>query len=377
MPWRMAATLSDMRRSFLADHARGVPFEDLLSAYDIKKSAAYELLKRARTMSVDEAVAVRSRAPHHCPTKHSDDVVRRVLKTCSKYPDFGPKKVFAKLSETWDAPPSASSIASMMKAAGLTRPSMKREYTRASPVPRAQANEPNDIWAVDHKGKLKKSKTEPLTVVDVYSRHWLCCRPLTDKSYLDTRKAFEALFEEHGLPRVMRVDAGQPWASTDGPLRLTQLAVWWLSLGIRIEIVSCPQDNGHVERLHRTIKAMDKQVVDVRRYFEAQRIFFNEERPHEGIAQLTPAQLYCSSPRRPVVRRSFDYKDPQGLACDEVRSVINNGDIHLEGARVFVSSALLNYRIGLRRTLTATTFNVYLFEHLVGTIENRRFKRLR
>ncbi len=351
---------------------------DLMSAYDIKKSAAYELLKRARTMPINEAVAVQSRAPLRRPTKIPDEVIERVLKICGRYPGFGPKKIFAKLEELFDeTPPSQTSIGSMMKAHGLTTPSTKRVFANATKAPRAEANAPNDVWAVDHKGKLKKSGTEPLTIVDVYSRTWLCCRPLTDKSYLDTRAAFEALFEEHGLPKVIRVDAGQPWASSDGPLRLTQLSVWWLSLGIKIEIVACPQDNGHVERLHRTIKAMDARVVDVRRYFEEQRIFYNEERPHEGIAQLTPSHLYSSSPRRPIVRRTFDYMNPQGLACDAVRSIVNNGDIQLDGDRLFISSALMRYRIGLRRTKTSGTFNVYLFEHLIGTIENRHFKPFR
>ena len=117
MPWRMAATVSDMRRGFLTDHARGVPLHDLMSAYDIKKSAAYELLKRARTMPINEAVAVQSRAPLRRPTKIPDEVIERVLKICGRYPGFGPKKIFAKLEELFDeTPPSQTSIGSMMKA---------------------------------------------------------------------------------------------------------------------------------------------------------------------------------------------------------------------------------------------------------------------
>ena len=69
--------------------------------------------------------------------------------------------------------------------------------------------------------------------------------------------------------------------------------------------------------------------------------------------------------------------NPQGLACDAVRSIVNNGDIQLDGDRLFISSALMRYRIGLRRTKTSGTFNVYLFEHLIGTIENRHFKPFR
>jgi putative transposase len=378
MPWRTGATVSDIRRAFLRDHAQGVPLAVLMSAYDIKKSAAYALLARARTMSIEEAVAIRSRAPVRRPTKHADVVTERVLALCERYEGFGPKKIAAKFCAQFDdVRPCVSSVASIMKAHGLTRPSTTTKFTHAPPKPRAAADAPNDVWAVDHKGKLKKSKTEPLTVVDVYSRKWLCCRPLTDKSYEDTRLAFEALFEENGLPRTIRVDAGQPWASTSGPLRLSQLSVWWMSLGINIEVVACPQDNGHVERLHRTIKEMDEYDVDVRRYFEAQRAFYNDERPHEGIGQRTPSELYVPSPRRAVARREVDYMNPAGLACDEVRSIVGNGDIHLGGGRVFISSALISYRVGLRATSSTSTFDVYLFEHRIGTIEDRCFKPIR
>ena len=79
MPWRVGSTVSEARRSFLADYASGVPLDALLSAYDIKKSAAYELLKRAREMSMDDATAVKSRAPHRRPSALNDDVVERII----------------------------------------------------------------------------------------------------------------------------------------------------------------------------------------------------------------------------------------------------------------------------------------------------------
>lgn len=38
---------------------------------------------------------------------------------------------------------------------------------------------------------MGKQRIEPLNVVDLHSRYWLCCRPFTDKSYADTRQAFD------------------------------------------------------------------------------------------------------------------------------------------------------------------------------------------
>lgn len=378
MTWNTAATVSDVKRAFLADYARGESVKDLSPRYGISLSTGHDLVARAKATSVDEACALRSRAPHRRPTKFGDDVTARVLEVCGLFPDYGPKKIAAEFGRFFDdVHPSVSSVASMMKVHGLTTPSTRRSSIRAPGSPRAPANAPNDVWAVDHKGLLKKSKTEPLTVIDVYARKWLACRPLTDKSYEDTRRAFEELFEVNGVPRVIRMDAGQPWASPDGPLRLTRLSAWWVSLGIKLEIVRCPQENGHVERLHRTIEEMDKRVHDVRRYFERQRNIYNDERPHEGICQQAPSQLYVPSQVRPVARKTFDHTNPEGQACDHVRSIGGNGDIIFEGSRLFISSALLKFQVGLRATATMRTFDVYFFEHHIGTIEDRRFKPVR
>ena len=373
MPWKAAETLSDVKRAFLDDHARGVPVADLIAGYGIGRSAAFDLIRRARETSIDEAILVRSRAPLRRPTKFEDDVVMRVVEVCRRFPGLGPKKIHAKLQDVLvgERMPGRSTVAAMMKAHGLTTPSTTKRFIKKPRAPLTKAEAPNDVWAVDHKGLMHLSKTEPLTVVDVYSRMWLCCRPLTDKSYKDTRDAFEALFDEFGVPRVIRVDAGQPWASVVAPMRLTQLSAWWVSLGITIEVVRCPQENGHVERLHRTIKAMDKRITDVRAYFEDQRHWFNEERPHEGIGQRTPAELYVASPRRPAVR-TYDYGH-----CDEVRSVWNNGEIHLGGPSVFISSSLLSYRVGLRVTTSSNNHDVYFYEHHIGTIQNRVFTAVR
>ncbi len=68
-------------------------------------------------------------------------------------------------------------------------------------------------------------------------------------------RILDSAFMEFGLPVAIRSD-GRPFAST-GPARLTELSVWLLRLGIRIEIIDPgkPQQNGRLESSHRTLKA--------------------------------------------------------------------------------------------------------------------------
>lgn len=374
MPLRAGMSVSDVRRAFLAEYARGVPVKVLMDLYAISKSSAYELIHRFLTMPLEEAVADRSRAPIHRPTKLGDDVTARTLELLQFYPHWGPRKLHNLFSRCFDDAPSVTSIANIMKDWGFTTPETRRRSLPAPKRPRAVALAPNDIWAVDHKGKMEKLGLEPLTVIDVFSRFWLCCRPFTDKSYLDTRRAFEKLFDEFGLPVVMRVDAGQPWVSASGPLRLTQLSAWWVSLGIVVEIVPAPQFNGHVERLNGTIErdVDTSKRVDVRRHCEKHRRIYNEERPHEALDMAAPVEVYVPSTRRPVERRP-DYNK---LECDEVRSITSKGCIHWDGELVFVSEALVDHKVGLRR-MDATSWDVYLHDLTIGVFDDDGFTRMR
>ena len=67
---------------------------------------------------------------------------------------------------------------------------------------------------------------------------------------------FERAFRDFGLPAAMRTDNGVPFASPFALYGLSKLAVWWLRLGIRIELIKPghPEQNGRHERMHLTLK---------------------------------------------------------------------------------------------------------------------------
>ena len=369
MPWRVGSTVSEARRSFLADYASGVPLDALLSAYDIKKSAAYELLKRAREMSMDDATAVKSRAPHRRPSALNDDVVERIIELKRKFPKWGPKKLVGLYAERFhERPPSTGSINHVLRARGLTRINRRHIPRPVEPL-LTRPTQPNDVWATDHKGKMKAFGVEPLTVIDLHSRYWLECRPFTDKSYKDTRAAFEKLFDDVGAPLVIRVDGGQPWRAVTAPHRLTQLSAWWIAVGIRVEAVSCPQHNGCIERLHGTMERdMNESASDVRLHFEEHRRLYNEVRPHEALHMVTPSSMYRKSPRR-AIERVFD---PSVIGCDESRPVQANGRISWKGEELMISQALVGRRVGLRRR-SLRLWSVHYFELELGSITGAGF----
>ena len=47
---------------------------------------------------------------------------------------------------------------------------------------------------------------------------------------------FERVFKDFGLPGAIRTDNGVPFAAPTALYRLSKLSVWWLRLGIQIEL---------------------------------------------------------------------------------------------------------------------------------------------
>ena len=156
------------------------------------------------------------------------------------------------------------------------------------------------------------------------------------------RPVFERLFREHGLPARIRSDNGTPFASI-ALGRLSELSVWWIRLGVRPDLIEprSPQQNARHERMHKTLKAeatrppkADRRAQQ--RRFDTFRTEFNEERPHEALAQATPASCYTASPR-PYPTRLAPLEYP---AHCEVRRVSRNGGIRWPNHWVNVSHVL-------------------------------------
>lgn len=193
------------------------------------------------------------------------------------------------------------------------------------------------------------TRIDPLTVQDAASRYLLACRGLTQPRGPQVRRVLERVLREYGLPRAIRTDNGPPFASL-GLGGLTPLAVWWIKLGITPERIAPghPEQNGRLERLHRTLKAETTMPPkpshrSQQRAFDAFRHGYNDQRPHEALGQRPPGRLYRPSDRAyPRRLRSPEYG--QGVT---VRKVRTNGQIRWHGALIYLSETLHGEPVGL------------------------------
>jgi hypothetical protein len=210
---------------------------------------------------------------------------------------------------------------------------------------------PNAIWTVDFKGQFRlgdSSLCYPLTIADGFSRMLLSCHALTSTQVRESRPVFVRAFQAYGLPVRIRSDNGVPFA-TQALGRLSPLSVWWVRLGILPDLIepASPQQNGRHERMHRTLKADCTRPPSRSRRAQQQRFDrwrreFNELRPHQALADGTPASQYHPSPR-PYPRRLPALEYPGHY---EVRRVSRNGGIRWRCTWVNVSQTLGGEDVG-------------------------------
>jgi transposase InsO family protein len=346
MPWS-EVTAMDERLQFVADARRGgEEMSELCRRYGISRKTGYKWLAR---YDAEGAACFRERShrPRTCPHASAPDAVDALCELRRRHPTWGPKKLLTILAQRRPALvlPAPSTAAALLKRAGLVTSRTRRRTPGHPGRPTAPMDAPNAVWTADFKGEFKTRDgiyCYPLTVADGYSRYLLACRALPSTSTAGARPVFERLFRAYGLPARIRSDNGTPFASI-ALGRLSQLSVWWIRLGILPDLIepSSPQQNGRHERMHRTLKAEatrppESHLRAQQRRFDAFRTEYNDERPHEALAQTTPARSYTSSPRPyPARLPALEYP----LHC-EVRRVSRNGGIRWHNHWVNVSHVL-------------------------------------
>lgn len=332
---------------------------DLCREFGISRKTGYKLADRFERQSVVGLVD-QPRSPHRIPHRTSDEMVDSVVSTRRAHPTWGPKKLRVQLQKEHPGVhvPAVSTIGEILKNQGLVKPRRSRAQPLVSYSPLCHAEAANDVWCVDYKGQFRLGNGQycyPLTMTDAYSRMLLACEGLDNTRSAEARAVFKDTFRRYGLPGAIRSDNGTPFAST-GIAGLSQLSVWWMRLGIRLERIepASPQQNGRHERMHRTLKAETTRpaganMLQQQERFDIFQTVFNHKRPHEALGQRTPAEFYRNS-TRPYPDQLHE---PHYPTHDLVVRVRRFGHIYLPGSgkkvgNVFLSAALAGEHVGLR-----------------------------
>lgn len=355
MAWNETYPLKEKMQFIAAWHKREQTMTQLCRQYNISRKTGYKIIARYEEEELD-GLKPRSRAPHSHPEQIDNQIIQYLLKIKRRYPKWGPKKIKSWLdvempNQHW---PVASTIGKIFKRNGLVKPRKRKFRAPIYSKPFINCTEPNIVWSADYKGQFRLGEfgkhCYPLTISDNYSRFLLGCKGLLDTELINTRRYFEKIFKEYGLPTAIRTDNGRPFASP-GLGGLSQLSVWWVKLGIIHERIKPghPEQNGRHERMHRTLKeatakppylTLDRQ----QRAFNRFQREYNYERPHEALNQKRPADFYYPSEKKyPIKLQPIEYD-----SCCVVRKVRDSGEITWNGNNIFISESLRSEYIGLK-----------------------------
>jgi transposase InsO family protein len=321
----------------------------------------------------------KSRRPHRSPRQAiSQEWKEQVLELKRRRRSWGAKKLVAELKRRHPdkAVVSERTVGRLLRGAALTHDRRRRSRKNGPLVQlphRPEASASNRVWAIDFKGDFclqNGSRVYPLTMEDLYSRFLLELRALKSTNFSAVRTSCRRVFKRYGMPEGIVVDNGIPFAG-EGLLGLSRLSSWWMRLGINVYFIepSKPYQNGHLERLHGTLKIEATQPASTnlssqQRRFDRWRKYYNEQRPHEALAQRYPSELYRPG-AKPASLAPVSLYYPSPIVRRYVKS---GGEFNFAGRCYFLSEALSGYNIGLK-PIAVGKFEIFWGQLLVGLFE--------
>jgi transposase InsO family protein len=310
------------------------------------------------------------------------EVEEAVCRLRKDHPKWGARRIRSELVRKGIDPPAVSSVhrALVRNNLVLLQPPRPRPATQ-----RFERASPNDLWQIDATRLLLADETEVwvMDLLDDHARFCLAARvgsgPTGDAAWA----AFEWAVKRYGLPTQLLSDNGTCFT---GRLIGAEVAFERRLGALGVKLLHSrpyhPQTLGKLERFHRTMKewlaerppAQDPGALQ--ELLEEFRIYYNEERPHQGIADVTPAERYHVAPDKPTPLPDWLPRvlyPPRAI----LRRVNRNGTLGYRGFHVQVGSAWAGHQ--LRVTEIDGVVHCFYGEELVRALvldESRSFQPL-
>lgn len=384
MPWETVLPMEEKLRFVSLHQSRRFSMAELCREFGISRKTGHKWAERYEAEGF-KGLEDRSRAPKSCSHRTSEEIARLICSEKRKHKTWGPKKIRELLvvQHEVESPPAVSTIGEVLRRNGMVAERKRRGAVFKVQRGTLTAPErPNHVLGVDFKGWFlmgDQSRCDPLTVTDLHSRLVMKVAVMEETRTSWVQAEFRALFRCYGLPEIIRVDNGAPFAS-NGPGGLSRLSVWWIGLGIEVQFSrpGCPQDNGCHERMHRTLKAECCKSPSANRYAQQQRFDrwrkeFNEGRPHEALGMRFPADVYQASDRRLDER----IKPNLYLLGAETKRVNRAGYISLDGNACYVGESFGGVDVELQRTAESPRIIVKYSNVTLGELDGSPNRRLR
>lgn len=249
------------------------------------------------------AVLGLSRTVYRYDPKPRDDspIIEALLGLAARYPRYGFCKLFAVLRRhgfRWNHK-RGYRVYCLLKM-NLRRKGKKRLPSR-NPQPLAVPPCANVCWSIDfmHDALASGQRFRTFNVLDDFSRECLGIEVDTNLPAARVLRVLDRIAAWRGLPAKLRMDNGPELISV-------LLADWAEKNGVALEFIQPgkPTQNSYIERFNKTYREevldfyLFKSLTEVREITENWLRQYNEERPHESLGDLPPAEfLMKNSPK--------------------------------------------------------------------------------
>lgn len=162
------------------------------------------------------------------------------------------------------------------------------------------------IWTIDfiEDRTVHAVKFRSFNILDEYTRFFVGAHVARSHGSRSVQAFFAELFTTEGKPRFLRADNGREFIGKE-------LAAWLADQGVTILFIekASPQQNGFVERFHRSMRSEALNVEEFDSVLEARvvigewRELYNNVRRHRGLGMKTPAAFRAEAKKQAAAER--------------------------------------------------------------------------
>ncbi|BBY65495.1 hypothetical protein MHEL_37380 [Mycolicibacterium helvum] len=321
--------------------------------YGISRQSFYVYQRRLYADGVS-ALEPLSRRPLTSPAQTAAEIETEIVRLRRANPRWGARTIHTQMTRSGTPrAPAISTIHRVLQRNSLVTP---RERRRAVPTwRRFERYAPNDLWQIDGT-QVQLSDGSKAWIVDILDDHARFAIGATATRRFTTLaawRAMEAAITEHGAPRQLISDNGVQFISRDGhePVHFQQRLS---AMGIKQlhSRPAHPQTCGKLERYHRTFKDFYADhgpadtIDELQAVCDQFRWHYNHERPHQGLDQQLPAEVYRAQPKV----AAGDPRPRRRETGPRVLLVAATGSVHYRRRKIGIGKPWTGHRVTVMET---------------------------
>ncbi len=265
--------------------------------HGISRQTYYRYLARYVSEGMD-GLRDRSHRPHRPARQIEAAVEEDICRMRADHPRWGARRIRAELARSGTDPPAISTVHQVLRRNHLVAPQRPR---RPKATRRFERPVSGDLWQIDatQTRLVTRRKAWIIDTLDDHARYLLAAIAAPAPTGEAAWACFSAAADRYGLPRQVLSDNGLCFT---GRLHGVEVAFERSLAELGVGFINAgpyhPQTLGKLERFHKTLKEWladegpAEDLEHLQRLLDAFRRHYNNERPHQGISDLTPAERF-------------------------------------------------------------------------------------